>query len=126
MLHPTRLLLTVITSLMLVTPATARQPGHPGHGQLHQHHHQQPRQLPVSAREAERQTLARLQHELTTLETLIRDAERHSEGYDARVGFDYLALRRDLALIRFAIGEHVNAPTAQPRQVQPLKGDYRR
>jgi len=82
--------------------------------------------LPVSAREAERQNLARLQHELAEMETLIRAAERASQGYDARVNFDYQALRRDLAVIQFAIGEHVNAPIAQPRQVRPLKGDYRR
>ncbi len=75
--------------------------------------------------DAERQSLARLVHELDALEPLIRSAESQADA-DARVRFQYDWLRQDLARVRLGIEEHLNAPQAEPRRFPPLRGDYRR
>ena len=75
--------------------------------------------------DSERETLTRLAHELATLEPLIREAEAQT-NHDTRIRFQYNWLRQDLARIRMGIQEHINAPRAEPRKVEPLRGDYRR
>ena len=75
--------------------------------------------------DAERAALARIAHELETLEPLIRTAESQANP-DARVRFRYDWLRQDLARVRLGIQEHIDAPRAEPRTFPPLRGDYRR
>lgn len=86
--------------------------------------------LPVAAQgypspAAEREHLARLLHEIEALGPLIDEAERHADP-DARIRFQYLWLRQDLDRVKQGIREHLQAPRAEPRQVPPLRGDYRR
>jgi RAQPRD family integrative conjugative element protein len=81
---------------------------------------------PASAdADAEREALARVVHELETLEPLIRTAESQANP-DARVRFRYDWLRQDLARLRLGVQEHIDAPRAEPRTFPPLRGDYRR
>jgi RAQPRD family integrative conjugative element protein len=75
--------------------------------------------------DAEREALARVVHELETLEPLIRTAESQANP-DARVRFRYDWLRQDLARVRLGVREHIDAPRAEPRTFPPLRGDYRR
>ncbi len=75
--------------------------------------------------DAEREALARLVHELETLQPLIDEANRAADP-DARIRFQYDWLRRDLAIVRRGIEAHLEAPRAEPRPVPPLRGDYRR
>ncbi len=85
-------------------------------------------QTPVLAQadvDAEREALARLAHELAVLAPLVREAEVQADQ-DARIRFQYDWLRQDLARVRMGIQEHINAPRAEPRTVEPLRGDYRR
>jgi len=74
--------------------------------------------------DAERETLARLIHEIEALEPLIATAESQASP-DARIRFRYDWLRQDLERIRAGIQEHIDAPRNEPRQVPPLRGDYR-
>ena len=75
--------------------------------------------------DAEREALARVIHELKTLEPLIRSAESQANP-DARIRFRYDWLRQDLARVRAGVREHIDAPRAEPRTFPPLRGDYRR
>lgn len=75
--------------------------------------------------DGEREMLARLVSELNALEPLIAQAESQTPG-EARVKFQYLWLRQDLAKVRSGIEEHIESPRAEPRSVPPLRGDYRR
>ena len=75
--------------------------------------------------DAERETLARLIHELQALELLIRSAESQANP-DARIRFRYDWLRQDLARMRTGVQEHIDAPRVEPRTFPPLSGDYRR
>ena len=75
--------------------------------------------------DAEREALARLIHELETLEPLIRTAQSQADP-DARIRFRYDWLRQDLARVRLGVQEHIDAPRAEPRNFPPLRGDYRR
>lgn len=54
-----------------------------------------------------------------------RDAERHADP-DARIRFRYDWLQQDLERVSQGIREHLQAPRAEPRRVEPLRGDYRR
>ena len=72
----------------------------------------------------ERESLARIAHELVALKTQVEDAARAAPTM-ARVQFRYDWLTTDLDLIERAIREHLDAPR-QPRAIVPLKGDYRR
>lgn len=74
--------------------------------------------------DAERETLARLIHEVEALAPLIETAESQASP-DARIRFRYDWLRRDLKRIRSGIQEHIDAPRAEPRTFPPLRGDYR-
>ena len=75
--------------------------------------------------DTERESLARLVHEIDALDPLIRAAESQSDP-DARIRFQYAWLRQDLTRIRLGIEEHLNAPQAEPRRFPPIRGDYRR
>lgn len=80
---------------------------------------------PALAGDGERAALARLIHEIDALSPLIEEAEREADP-DARIRFQYDWLRVDLARMRMAIQEHIDAPATEPRSVPPLRGDYRR
>ena len=74
---------------------------------------------------AERETLAKIIHELNALEPLIKRAEANAEQ-DSRIRFRYDWLRQDLKQIKDGIQSHIDSPRAQPRSFPPLRGDYRR
>lgn len=80
--------------------------------------------LPNPASEPERSVLARLDHELAVLQSLVSRAEA-VRNPDARIPFDYAGLRRDLEMVRGGVREHLANPGQQPRQFEPLRGDYR-
>lgn len=80
--------------------------------------------------DAEREVLSRLVHELEALEPLIDEAEAQSDP-DQRIRMEYDWLRRDLERVRSGIREHIEAPRrpprpVAPREIEPLRGDYRR
>lgn len=81
--------------------------------------------LAMADADAERELLARISHELVTLDPLLKAAESQANP-DHRVRFRYDWLRQDLARLRLGIEEHINAPRAEPRTFPPLRGDYRR
>lgn len=74
---------------------------------------------------SERDALARLVHELESLEPLIVEASRAADP-DARIRFQYDWLRDDLETVRRGIEAHIDALRAEPRPMEPLRGDYRR
>ena len=74
--------------------------------------------------DAERESLARIIHELEILEPLIDEAKDAADP-DARIRFRYDWLKKDLESIRRGILEHIDAPRAEPRVPVPLRGDYR-
>lgn len=74
--------------------------------------------------DAERESLARIIHELELLEPLIDEA-KDAANPDARIRFRYDWLKKDLESIRRGILEHIDAPRAEPRVPVPLRGDYR-
>jgi RAQPRD family integrative conjugative element protein len=74
--------------------------------------------------DVERESLARIAHELAALKAQVRDAARGAPTM-VRVQFRYDWLESDLALMERGIQDHLDAPR-QPRAVVPLKGDYRR
>lgn len=75
--------------------------------------------------DAERDALARLVHELESLEPLIVEASLAADP-DARIRFQYDWLRDDLETVRRGIEAHIDAAAAKPQPVAPLRGDYRR
>jgi RAQPRD family integrative conjugative element protein len=75
--------------------------------------------------DAEREALARIVHELQTVESLISKAQAQADN-DVRVRFQYDWLRSDVTLMKDGIQSHIDAPRAQPRAFPPLRGDYRR
>ena len=74
---------------------------------------------------AERESLAKLVHELDGLSALIDEAQGRANP-DNRIRFQYHRLRKDLLMMRLGIQEHLDAPTIEPRDYAPLSGDYRR
>ena len=72
-------------------------------------------------RDAEREHLARLAHELEALAPLLDGAQRHADP-DARIRFRHDWLRQDLERVQQGIQEHLQAPRAEPRRVAPLHG----
>ena len=74
--------------------------------------------------DAERETLARIIHELEVLEPLLAEAKGTADP-DTRIRFRYDWLKKDLERIRQGIQEHIDAPRTEPRAVEPLRGDYR-
>jgi RAQPRD family integrative conjugative element protein len=85
--------------------------------------------LPLSFASAdadgERAVLARVDHELKSIEPLIREAESQANP-DSRIRFRYDWLRQDLSRVRQGIQAHIDAPRSEPRTFPPLRGDYRR
>lgn len=79
----------------------------------------------VADADGEREALARLAHEIEALAPLVAKAEAQAEP-DARIRFRYEWLRQDLDRVRSGIQAHIDAPRAEPRKVEPLRGDYRR
>lgn len=75
--------------------------------------------------DGEREALARVVHELRALEPLIQEAEAQAEP-QARIRFEYLWLRKDIAKMIQGIQDHMDGGRAEPRIVEPLRGDYRR
>ncbi len=75
--------------------------------------------------DAERESLARVIHEIEALQPLLLEAEVAADP-DARIQFRYDWLREDLERIRQGIQEHIDAPRSEPRLIAPLRGDYRR
>ncbi|MCH8058915.1 MAG: RAQPRD family integrative conjugative element protein [Proteobacteria bacterium] len=75
--------------------------------------------------DAERESLARIVHELEVLQPLLVEAEAAADP-DKRIRFRYDWLREDLERIRLGIQEHIDAPRSEPRLIAPLRGDYRR
>jgi len=84
-----------------------------------------PTQIAVADTDGERAALARITHELETIEPLIREAESQANP-DARIRFQYDWLRQDLDRIRLGIQAHIDTPRSEPRIFPPLRGDYRR
>ena len=84
-----------------------------------------PVQFAVADADGERVALARIDHELQTIEPLITEASSQANP-DARIRFQYDWLRQDLDRIRRGIQVHINAPRSEPRMFPPLRGDYRR
>jgi RAQPRD family integrative conjugative element protein len=75
--------------------------------------------------DGERDLLARIDHELHSIEPLIREAESQANP-DARIRFQYDWLHQDLSRVRQGIQAHIDAPRTEPRTFPPLRGDYRR
>jgi RAQPRD family integrative conjugative element protein len=74
---------------------------------------------------AERESLAKLVHELDGLSALVDEAQGRANP-DNRIRFQYNQLRKDLMMMRLGIQEHLDGPTIEPRNYAPLSGDYRR
>ena len=84
-----------------------------------------PVQFAVADADGERAALARITHELQSIEPLLVEAASQANP-DARIRFQYDWLRRDLERIRRGIQAHIDAPRSEPRTFPPLRGDYRR
>ena len=84
-----------------------------------------PVQFAIADADGERAALARIVHELQTVEPLITEAASQAIP-DARIRFQYDWLRQDLERIQRGIQEHIDAPRSEPRSFPPLRGDYRR
>lgn len=81
--------------------------------------------IELTVADAKRAVLARIVHELQTIEPLIKEAEAHANP-DARIRFQYDWLRQDLTRIRLGIQEYIDSPRSEPRTFPPLRDDYRR
>ncbi|MDE0644729.1 MAG: RAQPRD family integrative conjugative element protein [Gammaproteobacteria bacterium] len=74
--------------------------------------------------DAERAALIQLVDEINGLSKLIDRAEQAANP-TARIQFQYDWLRRDLKLVRQGIEAHFETPSSEPREFEPLHGDYR-
>ena len=72
---------------------------------------------------SERETLALALAELRAIERLLADAERRATP-DARLIFDYDALRAELSLVRGGIAQYLGGERTQPRRFEPIGADY--
>ena len=68
-------------------------------------------------------TLARISTILSQINPLINSAESQQDP-DARVQFQFDALRADIGKIQEGLAEQLNGISIQPRVVAPLSGDY--
>ena len=84
-----------------------------------------PFQFAIADADGERESLARITHELEAIQPLITDAASQANP-DARIRFQYDWLSQDLDRIRLGIQEHIDTPRSEPRTFPPLRGDYRR
>ncbi len=78
----------------------------------------------MADRDHEHEALAQLVHELDALKPLIETAQQASDP-SARLRFQYDWLRQDVERMQSGIQMHLTAPRRQPRDLPPLKGDYR-
>jgi len=74
--------------------------------------------------DTERAALIQLVDEIEDLSKLIDHAEQAANP-TARIQFQYDWLRRDLKLVRQGIESHFETPSSEPREFEPLHGDYR-
>jgi RAQPRD family integrative conjugative element protein len=72
-----------------------------------------PLHLACADAQGERESLARVIHELQAIEPLLRAGEAQANP-DARVRFRYDWLRQDLQRMRHGIQDHINAPGPSP------------
>ena len=84
-----------------------------------------PLHFAVADADGERESLARITHELQAIEPLITEAASQANP-DARIRFQYDWLRQDLIKIQQGLQAHIDAPRSEPRTFPPLRGDYRR
>ena len=84
-----------------------------------------PVQFAAADVDGERTALARIHHELQSIEPLLAEADSQANP-DTRIRFQYDWLRQDLDRIRRGIQAHIDAPRSEPRTFPPLRGDYRR
>ena len=84
-----------------------------------------PVQFAVADADGERESLARITHELEAIQPLITEAAAQANP-DARIRFQYDWLRQDLIRIQQGLQAHIDAPRSEPRTFPPLRGDYRR
>ncbi len=68
-------------------------------------------------------TLARISTILSQINPLINAAEKE-QNTDARVKFQFDILRADISKIQAGIAEKMHGISIQPRNVEPLSGDY--
>lgn len=83
--------------------------------------------------EMERAYLLQLVHQIDAMQTTILAAEKE-QSPEARTQFHYRAYRvngksqngviEDLALIKVGIKEKLNSTVLEPRNIQPINGDY--
>lgn len=74
--------------------------------------------------DSEREKLAVISNEIQRLQELVAEASKYADR-TARPQFRYDYLMADLRLVKDGVDTHSDAPR-QPRQIPPLKGDYRR
>jgi RAQPRD family integrative conjugative element protein len=74
--------------------------------------------------DSEREKLAVIANEIQRLQELVAEASKYADR-TARPQFRYDYLLADLKLVKDGVDTHADAPR-QPRQIVPLKGDYRR
>ena len=84
-----------------------------------------PLHFAVADADGERESLARITHELEAIQPLITEAASQANP-DARIRFQYDWLRQDLIKIQQGLQAHIDAPRSEPRTFPPLRGDYRR
>lgn len=74
--------------------------------------------------DAEREQLAAVIRQLTITERLAVQTAALSTPEGTRYHFDYARLQRDLQRVRQGIEHYLTPSRAQPRDLQPLAGDY--
>jgi RAQPRD family integrative conjugative element protein len=71
--------------------------------------------------------LAAIVRQIDLIDRLAEDArEAASSQAETRYRFDYVRLRDDLARVRAGLQDYLAPPRAQPRDLAPLSGAYRR
>ncbi|WP_206199085.1 RAQPRD family integrative conjugative element protein [Thiomicrorhabdus indica] len=73
----------------------------------------------------EREILRSLASYLQQANTIIHKAQAHQRE-EQRIKFRYDWLEQDLRKIVYSIQDHLNQPERQPREFEPVSGDYRR
>jgi len=71
----------------------------------------------------ERAELKRLHDELQSLRIIVDTAERSSEKAH-RQQINYQQLRKDIEAILHGLDDAVNSKRREPRELQPIEGDY--
>jgi RAQPRD family integrative conjugative element protein len=73
----------------------------------------------------ERTVLDNFLVELDALTEIVNEAERAGTDHPTDIRFDYSALETDLSLIRQGVQDYLRKARREPRDLQPLSGDYR-